>query len=425
MSVNLINTLSQPLKSVAQFVAHQERASGLSTSRFIQDTTTCLAPKAAFSRSKADLAENAFLELTQGAVIYFLPALLGDKVARKYFSKNLDSAAKNLVATPAVDLLKQNNVLNKKVIPIKAAIALSATVIPLAAFAISYAKNLFTLNVFKTGDFNNIANLEDVKEDKSVHDKVRRGAHRGIFAAAATYAACLGSAFLIAKKGANSKLLQNVSEFVLAPGSKLFKNNEKKKNFFNKYFSLDFASEKGKLALSKGQLTSCVLIGGLGYFGASADRGKQNFLETLFRLPVIGFYVITGSELFEQGFKKILKKMGKCKELIGENLKVPTMDKIEEIAKENVKKLAQTKQINNIEEATKAEFKKLAKQKVLISGVPYIFSIGVMGFFVAGISNLFTRYRHNQDMKKQQITKFVPIKTENEKRIFKDFQNVR
>ena len=115
--------------------------------------------------------------------------------------------------------------------------------------------------------------------------------------------------------------MQNVSEAILAPGSKFFGKNKKAKEFFNKYFSLDFASQDGKLVLSKGQLTSCVLIGGAGYFGASKDRGKQNFLETLFRYPVVGFYVITGSELFEKGFKKLLKKPENVKKRLTKTLK--------------------------------------------------------------------------------------------------------
>lgn len=420
-SINLINSLAQPLKSTVQFIAHQEQAAGLSTSRFIQDTTTCLVPKATFSRSKADLAENAFLELTQGAVMYFLPAILGDKVARKIFSRKLDKTEKKLVATPAVELLKQKNVLNPKVMPVKAAIALSAMIIPIATFALSYFKNLFTLKVFKTGDFNNIANLEDVKEDNEKHEKVRKGAYRGIIAAAAAYAGCLGSSILIAKKGNKSKLLQNLSELVLAPGSKLFKNNEKKKNFFDKYFSLDFASEKGKLALSRGQLTSCVLIGMLGYFGAAADRGKQNFLEILFRVPIIGFYVITGGEMFDRGFKKLLKKTGKCKEMIDDNLNTPRVDELEKHAKKILQQ--NNKPIND--ESVKAMYKNLAKQKALISGVPFVFGIGVMGFFIAGISNLFTRYRYNKDLEQQNATKELLAPSSKIRETFKGFSIVK
>ena len=395
MSINLINTLSQPLRAAAKFVNHNEQASGLSTSRFIQDTGTCLVPKATFARSKADLAENTFLELLESAVVYFLPAIIGENLSRKIFSKNLDKNAKQLVAVSAEKLMSQKNALNKTVLPVKAAIALSALFMPLAVFTLNYFKNLMTLNVFKSGDFENIANLENKREDKSLQNRVRKSAHKNILKAALTFITSLGLGVLISKKGANSKMLQNVSEAILAPGSKLFGKNKKAKDFFNKYFSLDFASQDGKLVLSKGQLTSCVLIGGAGYFGASKDRGKQNFLETLFRYPVVGFYVITGSELFEKGFKKLLKKAGKCKETINKNLEVPGFDKLEKLAKELADKN---------KTSVEAEFKKLAKQKVLISGVPFLFSIGVMGFFVAGISNLFTRYRYNKDKKLQTMT---------------------
>ena len=411
MSINLINTLSQPLRAAAKFVNHNEQASGLSTSRFIQDTGTCLVPKATFARSKADLAENTFLELLESAVVYFLPAIIGENLSRKIFSKNLDINAKQLVAVSAEKLMSQKNALNKNVLPVKAAIALSALFMPLAVFTLNYFKNLMTLNVFKSGDFENIANLENKREDKSLQNRVRKSAHKNILKAALTFITSLGLGILISKKGANSKMLQNVSEAILAPGSKFFGNNKKAKAFFNKYFSLDFASQDGKLVLSKGQLTSCVFIGGAGYFGASKDRGKQNFLETLFRYPVVGFYVITGSELFEKGFKKLLKKAGKCKETINKDLEVPGFDKLGKLAKDLADKN---------KTSVEAEFKKLAKQKVLISGVPFLFSIGVMGFFVAGISNLFTRYRYNKDKKLQAMTQEF-LKQKNISPAFKQF----
>ena len=411
MSINLINTLSQPLRAAAKFVNHNEQASGLSTSRFIQDTGTCLVPKATFARSKADLAENTFLELLESAVVYFLPAIIGENLSRKIFSKNLDINAKQLVAVSAEKLMSQKNALNKNVLPVKAAIALSALFMPLAVFTLNYFKNLMTLNVFKSGDFENIANLENKREDKSLQNRVRKSAHKNILKAALTFITSLGLGVLISKKGANSKMLQNVSEAILAPGSKFFGKNKKAKDFFNKYFSLDFASQDGKLVLSKGQLTSCVLIGGAGYFGASKDRGKQNFLETLFRYPVVGFYVITGSELFEKGFKKLLKKAGKCKETINKDLEVPGFDKLEKLAKDLADKN---------KTSVEAEFKKLARQKVLISGVPFLFSIGIMGFFVAGISNLFTRYRYNKDKKLQTMTQEF-LKQKNMSPAFKQF----
>lgn len=389
----LVNTLSSPLKTAAKFINSQEQASGLSTSRFIQDTGTCLLPKAAFARSKEDLVENSFLELSESALVYFAPALIGEKIAKNIFSKGMSVEAKKLIATPAVELMKNNNGLNKKVLPVKAAIALSAMIIPLAEFTLNYFKNLLTLKAFKKADFDNIASLDNKKENKSVQEKVEKNAYKNIKRAGAVFVGCLGLGALIAKKGQSSKLLQNISEAILAPGTKFFKKNAKQRDFFNKYFSLDFNQQNGKLVLSKGQLTSCVLVGGAGYFGASKDRGKQNFLETLFRFPLVGFYIITGSELFENGFKKLLVKAGKCKETIGKNLEVPSFEKLESLAKEFAAK-------NGTKET--AEFKKLAKQKVLISGVPFLFGIGFMGFFVAGISNLFTKYRYNQQKKQSQ-----------------------
>lgn len=390
MQITSFNTLARPLKSAAKFVYSQEQASGLSTTRFIQDTGTCLVPKAVFARSKADLAENSLLELSESALVYFAPAFIGEKIARKAFSKNLSPKAKNLVSKPAVELLKTNSALNKKILPAKAAIALSAMIIPLTEFTLNYFKNLFTLKTFKKADFNNIASLEKKEESKDYQKRVEKSAKKNILRASGIFAGCLGLGALIAKRGQNSKALQGLSEAILAPGTKFFKNNAKKRDFFNKYFSLDFAQQDGKLVLSKGQLTSCVLIGGAGYFGAAKDRGKQNFLETLFRYPLVGFYIITGSELFEKGFKRLLLKAGKCKETISKDFQTPSFEEIEVLAK----KIAERKNTSY-----KEEFKRLTKQKVLIFSVPFLFSIGVMGFFVAGISNLFTKFRFNQEQK--------------------------
>ncbi len=92
----------------------------------------------------------------------------------------------------------------------------------------------------------------------------------------------------------------------------------------------------------------------------------------------------------EKGFKSILKKMGKCKDLIGKNNEVPMFDELTNLAE----KLAKEKNTK-----LEAEYKSLVKQKVLISGLPYLFAIGVMGFFVAGMTNYFTRKRYERAQK--------------------------
>lgn len=403
MKTNNVNNISftnagnigTGLKVASKIIGIQEGGAGLSNIRFIQDSATGLVPKAVFARSKADLGENTFLELSESVLVYYFPTILGEGIFRKLYSKKLPADLKKQIATPAVDLLKANNPsVNKKLLPVKAALALSAFAIPLVEYTLNYFKNLMTLKVFKQSDFENIANLNKKKSENTEQaKKVENSAKKHIKLAAGIYSACLALSALLIKKGENSKSLQNISEIILAPGTKFFKDNKKKADFFNKYFSLDFADNNGKLALSRGQLTSCVLVGGAGYFGASKDRGKQNFLETLFRYPLVGFYIICGNELLEKGFRKFLYKNGKCKELINDKLEVPNLKDLRSIAE---------KHGGDID----AMYKKLLKQKVLIAGLPLLFGIGVMGFFIAGTSNLFTKFRYNRDVKnKEQVKK--------------------
>lgn len=403
MKTNNVNNISftnagnigTGLKVASKIIGIQEGGAGLSNIRFIQDSATGLVPKAVFARSKADLGENTFLELSESVLVYYFPTILGEGIFRKLYSKKLPTDLKKQIATPAVDLLKSNEpAVNKKLLPVKAALALSAFAIPLVEYTLNYFKNLMTLKVFKQSDFENIANLNKNKSENTEQaKKVENSAKKHIKLAAGIYSVCLALSALLVKKGENSKSLQNISEMILAPGTKFFKHNKKKADFFNKYFSLDFADNNGKLALSRGQLTSCVLVGGAGYFGASKDRGKQNFLETLFRYPLVGFYIICGNELLEKGFRKFLYKNGKCKELINDKLEVPNLKDLRSIAE---------KHGGDVD----AMYKKLLKQKVLIAGLPLLFGIGVMGFFIAGTSNLFTKFRYNRDVKnKEQVKK--------------------
>lgn len=374
------------LKAASKILSIQEGGAGLSNIRFIQDTATGLAPKAVFARSKADLGENTFLELSESLLVYYCPAILGEGVFRKLYSKKLPQNLKQKLSVPAKNLLKENNVLeNKKLMPVKAALALGGFAIPLIEYTLNYFKNLMTLKVFKQANFDNIANLTQTKkEDKLQAQKVENSAKKHIKLAAGSYAGCLALAGLLVRKGESSRVLQNISEFIVAPGTKLFKNNNKKADFVNKYFSLDFADNNGKLALSRGQLTSCVLVGGAGYFGASKDRGKQNFLETLFRYPLVGFYIICGNELLEKGFKNFLHKNGLCKEVLNDKLEVPKFEELKDYAK---------KFSGNQDEL----YKKMLKQKILIAGLPLLFGIGVMGFFITESSNLFTKFRYNRE----------------------------
>lgn len=425
----LIEKLPARHRLVARYINMHESDKSLSTIRFAQDTMVNWVPKIPFARGFADFCDMSFLELTENCIVYIGPKLLGEGVFRKLYSKNLSAEAKKFVSTPAIELLKEQNLPAQKfagikkavaktlltlrifkkadynkfakeknphvkeLMPIKAAIAVAALAIPLCEYSLNYVKNLFTLKIFKQADFNNIANLNKNKTENSAHqEKVRKSAKRHLMFAGGLFAGCLAFATLLATKGRNSKFLTSVSEFILAPGNKIFKNNARRAAGFNKYFSIDFADNNGKLSLSRGQIASCVIIGGVGYFGAAKDRGKQNFLEVLYRFPLVGFYVITGSEMFEKAFKSYLRKKEGYKDLINENLEVPKLAQLGELAK----KLAKRNK-TSVEE----EFNKLFKQKSTIIMVPLLFSMIGMGAFVAAMSRYFTQYRYNHDKSRQ------------------------
>lgn len=392
---NLVNTLPKRLKPVAKYIDLHESDKNLAHFRFAQDTITNWVPKAVFARSVADFADMSFLEFSESLLVYYGPKLLGENVFRKIYSKKLNPELKNLVSNPAQKLLQEKNVNSKALMPVKAAIAISALAVPLAEYSLNYVKNIFTLKMFKQADFNNIANLnKDKMEDIKRQSSVRKSAKDHLKLAGAIFAGLLGFSALLASRGKNSKSLQKVSEAILAPGNLIFKNDAKKASGFNKYFSLDFADNNGKLGLSRGQLTACVLAGFFGYTGAAKDRGKQNLLEVLFRYPIVTFYVITGSEMFEKGFRKMLCKKKGYENIIDKNLQTPKLSELPEIAK----KLADKNKTS-----VEAEFKKLFKQKATLIGVPTLFGLVVMGFFVAGTSRLFTQYRYDKEVKGRKV----------------------
>ena len=388
---NLIKTLPKRSRLLAKFIMHQEDDARISTARLGQEVATNWFPKAIFARSLADLTEVTFLEFSENALVYLCPKILGEDIFRKIYSKRLEAKLKAAVATPAVELIKNNPPDNKKLMSIKAAISVSALAIPLAEYSLSYIKNLFTIRLFKQADFNNIANLNKYKIENPEHQrKVKERAKKHIKLAAGLFAGCLGLSALLLTRGKNSKALTSLSELLLAPGSKLFKNNEKLAAGINKYFGLDFASKNGKLAMSNGQITACVLAALFGYSGAAKDRGKQNLKEVLYRLPLVGFYAITGSALLEKGFKSFLKKKEAYKDIFDENSQVPKLKDLGDLAQ----KLA-SKNKTSVE----AEYKRLFKQKSLIVMAPFLFGIGFMGLFVAGMSRVFTQYRYDREQK--------------------------
>lgn len=423
---NLIDSLSGKDKLIKKFINLQEPKAELSTQRIGQELLTNTLPKSLFARSIVDLCDNAFREIFENIIVYLGPKFLGEKAFRKFYSKTLNPGLDGNITTTAADLIKKPGENNKKLMPVKAAIAISALAIPLAEYSLSYVKNLFTLHMFKQADFNNIANLNKNKKENNLHQqKVKESAKHHISLAGGLFAGCLALSALLLTRGKNSTILQHVSEAILAPGSKFFERNEGMKKFFNQYFGLDFASKDvvdkagkivkdssgnpmKKLAISNGQITACVIAGFFGYTGAAKDRGKQDYKEVMYRFPLVGLYAICGNELFNRGLKSYLKKTNKCKELFEAEAKnegkMPTLNEIEKFAKQfaqqKLVKIGKTATEQELERLTKEEFTKLFKQKTALVGIPTLFGFTVMGLFVAGCSRYFTQYRYNNDLKK-------------------------
>ena len=402
------NTLSGGAKLADLFIRSQEN---LSSTRFIQDTATNWLPKAIFSRSKADFAEMSFLEFLESGIFYFASPILGEKLFRNVIFKNFQPKnLKNAINEQIPKSLKEittnpnlSKAIKNNAIASKAGIILACTAIPVAEYTLSFAKNLFTLKAFKKSNFNNIANLDKgktEKEDKKQQQQVEKSAKSHLKKAAVLSLAGVAAGSILALKGAKSDKLINLSKAIIEPGqalskeiSKLGIKNEKLNNTLSK-FSLDFSNNNGKLALGKGQLALTAILGLFGYSKAASDRGKLDVAEVWTRVPLVVFYTIFGSELFEKGFINILNKLGKCKDLIKKdakgNISIPKRTQLPEIAQ----KLA--KQNKTLPEN---ELNKLVKQKAFITGVPYAFSLLFMGFTLSAITRLWTQYRYNKQNK--------------------------
>ncbi len=391
-------------KAADLFIKSQEN---LSSTRFIQDTATNWLPKAVFTRSKADFAEMSFLEFIESGIFYFASPILGEKLFRnKVFNnfapKNLKQSINKNIPESLSSITKNKaltNEVKKHVISNKAGIILACTMIPVAEYTLSFAKNLFTLKVFNKSNFNNINNLDKThneKEDDEQQNKVRKNGIDALKKAGVLSAAGVLAGGLLAAFGHKSNALQKLSKAIIEPGTAVLKGLQKagfetkKLEKPLKSLSLDFANNNGKLALGKGQLALTAILGLFGYSNAAKDRGKLDFYEVWTRVPLVVFYTIFGSELFEKAFIKILENKKKFPDLIKRTadgaVNIPKRVDLPKLAS----KIAQAKNTNPAKELTR-----LTKEKAVITAVPYAFSLLFMGFSLSLISRLWTQYRYN------------------------------
>ena len=398
-------------KAADVFIKSQEN---LSSTRFIQDTITNWAPKAVFSRSIADFSEMSFLEFLESGIFYFASPLLGEKLFRNKVFKNF--APENLRKQinenipKTVEQIKNSNLadeIKKRTIAQKAGIVLACTAIPVAEYTLSFAKNLFTLKTFKKSNFDSIANLNksDVKEDKEQQKRVEAHSKYQLKKAGVISAAGIILGTLLAVNGHKSDKLQKLSETILNPGKSftdlLHSNNVKPNKFTEavKKISFDFKNENGKLALSKGQLGLTAILGLFGYSKAAEDRGKLDVMEVWTRVPLVVFYTIVGSELFEKLFGNILNKKNIFPDLLTKNAE----GKVSTPQRHELPKLAR-KLAAERNTLPQKELERLTKEKAVVSLVPYAFSIVFMGLALSALTRFATQIRYNKQHKQDGAT---------------------
>jgi len=407
--ITKINGFTRTTKNLDKFLKSQEN---LSHTRFIQGTLTNWFPKAVLSRSVIDFSEFTFLEFLESGIFYFAAPFFGEHAFRnglfkKVQPKKLQKTITKHIPQSLEEIKKSklNQELKNRLTTTKGGIILGCVTIPAMEYALGFAKNLFTLKVFKVSDFNNVANLNKEKTENTEQQKrVETHAKSVLLKTGLLSAAGIGAGLLLASKGHQSKFARKFSEILLEPGEHISKllhktglKSEKTDKFLKEYLKLDFVNNNGKLALSKGQLAVTCITGLFGYSSAAKDRGKLDFYEVWTRVPLVVLYTIFGSSILDAGFKKILADKGKFPELIkrgkdGVIQNIPTRKELPQIAE----KLA--KQNNS---SQNAELAKLIKQKSIITGVPFLFSLVAMGFTLSAVSRIWTKYRYEHQQKPQ------------------------
>lgn len=399
-------------KALDKFLQSQEN---LSSTRFIQGTLTNWLPKAILSRSFVDFSEFTFLEFLESGIFYFAAPFFGEKLFRNGIFKKIQpkNKEKEIIENLSrnVSNIKKSTLdkeLKNRIITTKGGILTACIAIPVMEYALGFAKNLFTLKVFKVSDFNNVANLKkDKTEDIEQQQRVESHSKNVLKKSAIAIIGSLAAGLSLSRFGYKSAKITKFCEGILNPGEKisniLHRNNlhsNKTDKFLKEYLKFDFEERNGKLALSKGQLAVICTTGLFGYSSAAKDRGKLDFYEIWTRVPLVVLYTIFGSALLDSGFKKYLAKKGKFPELIKQNndgsiAPTPTRNELPKIA-EKISKQNNT----NFDR----ELSKLIRQKSVITGVPYLFAIAGMGFTLSAITRFWTQYRYNKQHKNEQKT---------------------
>lgn len=366
-------------KFFANFTAMKESAAGASVILFIQDTMAVWLPKMMVVRSLAEGIEATFLEIVESGLFYFTAPLLAEHVFSHMMHKRLGDNVEKLtdgsknpnyihrtdmaISMDALDKKVNLDKLTKefthgvgskvvgqqakKIVALKLATILATVSVVTMEYSLSFVKNLLTLGLFKTGDFNEVANLNTGKiknrEELEATEKTRKKSIRRLIQAAGVATAFMASGIYVAKKGASNKKIFNFGRKLLqgfplkARGifkpldgmqvaadfnySHVLKRKSTGfvqgiKNIFNKKKvapefvkakeGLDAGKNKlvAKFGLTRAQTYFIISAGGLSYLDAT--RNKLELVETAARVWLVTVpYLTIGSDMIS-GFQQKL-----------------------------------------------------------------------------------------------------------------------
>lgn len=362
-----------------------------SISKFTQDTLSVWAPKCAISRSWAERVEMTFLEFVESGLFYFAPALVGQHIFKKLmFNASPLKKQPQLLKWLSKPLAQAPKALQKKLLPVKAAVVIASGGILLAEYSLSFVKNLLTENLFKKSKFSDVISLSEGSIDHQEVTPARIKAYRRIKQSFALSAAAIAAAAFIAAKGTKIKGLQKPLQTLI------------------KHLDFNF-SKNGDYGLNRSQMRLTIFAGVIGYHDAARDN--LELFEVFSRVAmVVAPYLMFGDQLIQGAmaqhwFKGLLNKTAKVAQPIEER----TLQKIfgpNFFVNQWLKSGHQVKSVAEIE-ALGATQPNLAKNLLKAKQAHFYISqaIGILGvgLIVTLMSQAWTRYRFNRAQEQQQL----------------------
>ncbi|MEB3245822.1 MAG: hypothetical protein VKJ06_07555 [Vampirovibrionales bacterium] len=366
-------------------------------SNLAYDTAAILGPKvlvSAHSRGKKQVSEDIGLEAIEDAAFYLSAPVVGHYALAPVFKK-LAATSEPLtkIGTPLRQLAQTSAPIGKSLLGAKlGTLAATLAVAVGAEYLVYFAKNLISVGLYNTKNFEAVAGLEKSKSEvEAKHDPVLKARTRLKQVSAVTAAAVAGAATLpaLVKRGIiPEKIAKNILHHI------------------------DFsASGKQVFQLSKPFFAAMMASG----YVAGLDSARSNLerWENGLRIAgVIGF-LLAGRELAGNAIAGALEQTTV--------LANGTKQKLGSLVKLTDPKLFQKESVLNFSkvrpfEAVKAEVKALshlspATQKAIISRAQYleftptILAVLVSGVTLTALSYAQTRWRYNRLVKANQVAK--------------------